>query len=126
MAFATCGVIVVLSLRKRALSPDKPRLSPFTLVGIAVVCIIVAVVFRPSETGHVATSDLQSSPGLNWQQLSGLFVSAGGIYITLWAYGIVAPSQRERVDPTVVQRLKWIGPLTLVLGLCEILFHLRS
>jgi amino acid transporter len=121
------AVIAVLTVRKRASSPDNPRLSPFTLLGIAAIGIIVAILFRPSKIrGVTAAPDLQTSSGMSSQQVSGLFILAGGIFITLWAYGIVAPSQRERLDPAVVQRLKWLGPLTLVLGLCEFLFHVRS
>jgi hypothetical protein len=128
LAFALVmfAVIAVLTVRKRASSPDNPRLSPFTLLGIAAIGIIVAILFRPSRIRGVTAPDLQTSSGMGSQQVSGLFILAGGIFITLWAYGIVAPSQRERLDPAMVQRLKWLGPLTLVLGLCEFLFHVRS
>ena len=126
VAFAACGVIAVLTVRKRALSPENPRLSPFTLAAITVSVILVAVLFRPSKMRPVASPDLQTSSWMNSQQLSGLFILVCGITITLWAYGIVAQSQRERLDPAMVQRLKWLGPVTLVLGLCQILFHARS
>ena len=39
-------VIAVLSVRKQASAPENPRLSHFTLVGIALVLIIIAVLFR--------------------------------------------------------------------------------
>ena len=126
MALATGGVIVVLSLRKRALSPENPRLSPFTLLAIAAGCILVAILVRPSKIWPTVAPSFRTATGINWPQLSGLFILAGGLSITLWAYGIIAPSQRERLDPTVVQRLKWLGPLTLVLGLFHILLHVQS
>src|SRR3954447_24163837 len=43
---ATFVVIAVLSTRKQTLSPENPRISPFILVGIALVIIVVAVLFR--------------------------------------------------------------------------------
>jgi uncharacterized membrane protein SirB2 len=43
VAFVT---IAVLSIRKRTSSPENPRLSHFTLAGIALVIIIIAVLFR--------------------------------------------------------------------------------
>jgi hypothetical protein len=46
VALATLIVIAVLTARKRASSPENPRLSHFTLAGIALVVIILAVLFR--------------------------------------------------------------------------------
>jgi hypothetical protein len=46
VTFVTCAVIVVLTLRKRSSSPENPRLSPFTLLGIAIAAIILALLFR--------------------------------------------------------------------------------
>jgi F0F1-type ATP synthase assembly protein I len=43
VSLAAVMLIVVLSARKRALSPEHPRLSQFTLAGIALVVIIIAV-----------------------------------------------------------------------------------
>jgi hypothetical protein len=43
LAFVT---IALLSIRKRSLSPENPRLSPFTLLAIAFVLIIIAVLSR--------------------------------------------------------------------------------
>ena len=43
---ATIAVIAVLTGRQEKLSPDNPRLSPFILVGITLVLIIMAVLFR--------------------------------------------------------------------------------
>ena len=125
MALAAVSVIVVLSLRKRALSPENPRLSPFTLLAITASCILVATLVRPSKIWPTVDPSFHTASGINWPQLSGLFILAGGMSITLWAYGIIAPSQRERLHPTVVQRLKWLGPLTFVLGLFEILLHVH-
>jgi hypothetical protein len=42
----TAIVIVVLTARKRTTSPGNPRLSHFTLAGIALVVIIIAVLSR--------------------------------------------------------------------------------
>jgi hypothetical protein len=43
VAFVT---IAVLSIPKQSSSPENPRLSHFTLAGIALVIIVVAVLFR--------------------------------------------------------------------------------
>jgi hypothetical protein len=59
-------------------------------------------------------------------ELGAWFVFIGGIYVTLWAYGIVTPSQRERLDSSVVTKLKWLGPVTIVLGFFYILRQASS
>jgi hypothetical protein len=56
----------------------------------------------------------------------GLFVLIGSIYVTLWAFGIVTPSRRERVDPAIVKRLKYLGPLGVVFGVIEVVVHHHS
>jgi hypothetical protein len=125
MALAVCGVIVFLSLRKRALSPDSPRLSPLTLLAIAAGSILVATLVRPSKIWPTVAPSFRGASGINWQLLSGFVILAGGTYVTLLAYGIVAPAQREGMAPATIQRLKWLGPLSLFLGLFEILFRGR-
>ena len=54
VALVTLVVIAVLTARKRTSSPDNSRLSHFTLAGIALVVIILAVPFRHHDLpyGH--------------------------------------------------------------------------
>jgi hypothetical protein len=126
MALATGGLIVVLSLRKRALSPESPRLSRFTLLAIAVSLILIAALVRPSKIWPTVAPGFHGASGINWQLLGGLFVLTAGMYVTLWAYGIVSLAQRELLPPSMVQRLKWLGPVTVLVGLFEIVFRGRS
>ncbi len=49
-----------------------------------------------------------------------------GFCLTLWAYGWTSPAQSQLGDQAFIKKAKWLGPFTVVLGLCEIILNAGS
>ncbi len=70
-----------------------------------------------------------STIAINWRVCFDLLFCAFGVYLTLFAYGwLPSPWQTDDEDPrkiAMLNRWKFLGPLTAILGLLQFLLDPR-